>query len=238
MILLILLSGINVSFELLLIIALFVYIIYLQLRLAKNNILLKSYFDKVERTDSKLDKKDIILFLEKIKNPDYSGVVTKDRILDKKISNFIFENETEITLFLHYTSSENVANKILKEGFKFANSFYKTAEYIYNDELYLIQRHHEHKQFGNYVIVICISKNIFNHYSEELNKLKTKNIAVEQILTETQPTTDENNEFLYTLPNQFVKGYFNYKEGTIVKNLDFNPYYHSDIFDKNLENIL
>ncbi|MCK5168536.1 MAG: hypothetical protein KAQ75_01550 [Bacteroidales bacterium] len=233
-----LLYDINISFELLLIIALFGYIIYLQLKIIRKNSLLKSCFAKIEITDSKLNKKDIIRFLENIKNPDYTRVVTKDKILDKKIHNFIFENETEIKLFLHYTTYENIAKKILTEGFKFVNSFYKTAEHIYNDELYLIQRHHEHKQFGDYVIVICISKNIFSHYSEELNNIKSKNIAVEQILTEIQPTTDENNELLYTLPKQFVKGYFNYKEGGIMRNPDFNPYYHSDVFDENLKNIL
>lgn len=238
MTILIISDGVNVSFQLILIIALFVYIIYLQLMLARKNVLLKSCFEKIELKDSKLNKKDIIRFLENIKNPDYTKVVTKDRILDKEINNFIFENENEVKLFLHYTSTKNVANKILKEGFKFASSFYKTAEHIYNDELYLIQRHHEHKQFGNFVIVICISKNIFSHYSEELNNIETKNIAVEQILTESQPTKDENNEFLYTLPKQFVKGYFNFREGNVMKNPDFNPYYHSDIFDKNLKELL
>lgn len=234
----IILNGVNVSFQLILIIALFVYIIYLQLTLTRKNDLLKSCFKKVELTDSKLNKKDIIRFLENIKNPDYTKVVTKDRILDKEINSFIFENEKEVKLFLHYTSTEHVAKKILKEGFNFASSFYKTAEHIYNDELYLIQRHHEHKQFGDYVIVICISKNIFSHYSEELNNINTKNVAVEQILTESKPTTDENNEFLYTLPKQFVKGYFNFREGNVIRNTDFNPYYHSDTFDENLNKIL
>lgn len=232
---LVLLSGsITVSFEFILILALFFYIAYLHFMLAKKNMLLKTCFDNIEKADSKLDKKDIIRFLENIKNPAYTKPVTKDRILDKKISNFLFENENEIKLFLHYTPSKEIADKIINEGFKFANSFYKTAEYIYNDKLYLIQRHHEHKQFGDYVIVICISKNLFNKYSEKVNQLKNNDVTVEQILVEHNPTTDDNQDLIYTLPKQFVKGYFNFREGQIVENTDFDFNYESEIFEKNL----
>ncbi|MBI9052688.1 MAG: hypothetical protein JEY96_02655 [Bacteroidales bacterium] len=227
--------SITVSFEFLLIIALFVYIIYLHFTLAKKNILLKTCFEKIEKNSSKLDKKDIIQFLENIKNPDYKKSVTKDRILDKKINNFIFEDESEIKLFLHYTPSKKIVDKIIKEGFMFTNSFYKTAEYIYNDELYLVQRHHEHKQFGDYVIVICISKKIFNIYSDKLNEYNLADITVEQILTESNPIVDDNNDLIYTLPQQFIKGYFNFREGTIVKNKSFDFNYNSKLFDKNLD---
>ena len=232
-----LLTYINPSIEFFFIIGLLVYIVYLQLQLVKKNTLLKTFYDRIDRPDSKLNKDDIIRFLENIKNPDYAGIVTKDKFLDKKINSFLFENENEIKLFLHYTPSEHVANKIIREGFKFVNSFYKTAEYIFNDELYLIQRHHEHKQFGDFVIVICISKSIYNKFSDQLSKLRTKNIAVEQILTEQPVYKDENSEDIYTLPTQFVKGYFNYKNGIIIANPAFNPNYFSEAFNNNLQNI-
>ncbi|MBU8891382.1 MAG: hypothetical protein KOO66_01285 [Bacteroidales bacterium] len=227
----------NISGEYILIFFLFIYIIYLQLQIARKNNLLKSFYDKVDKPDSKLEKKDIIRFLENIKNPEFSGIVTKDRLLDKKIRNFLFENDDNIKLFLHYTASEDVANKILKEGFHFVNSFYKTAEYIYNDELYLVHRHHEHKQFGKYVILICISKDIYTRYSNELSNLKAKNIAVEQILTETPPYVDENSDEIYTFPKQFIKGYFNYMEGTIVKNPEFDFNYISEVFNENMDKL-
>lgn len=225
------------TLEFLLILLLFAYVVYLQLQLTKKNNILKSVYEKIDKPNSKLNKDDIIRFLENIKNPDYSGVVTKDKFLDKKVSNFIFDNETEVNLFLHYTTSEKVAKTILQNGFKFVNSFYKTAEYIYNDELYLIHRHHEHKQFGDYVIVICISKELFRKYTSELNKIKSKNIAVEQLLTETPPSLDENAEEVYTLPKQFIKGYFNYTNGEIVRNPDFDYNYNSDSFKNNLQKL-
>ena len=132
----------------------------------------------------------------------------------------------------------NHKGKLKARGiFKFVNSFYKTAEFIYNDELYLIHRHHEHKQYGNYVIVICISKDMYDRYSEKLIEKHAKNIAVEQILTELPPIIDDNSDEIFTLPKQFIKGYFNYMEGTIVKNPDFDYNYYSSIFEENLKNI-
>jgi hypothetical protein len=226
------------TLEFLLILLLFAYVVYLQLQLTKKNNILKSVYEKIDKPNSKLNKDDIIRFLENIKNPDYSGVVTKDKFLDKKVSSFLFDNESEVNLFLHYTTSEKVAKTILQNGFKFVNSFYKTAEYIYNDELYLIHRHHEHKQFGDYVIVICISKELFKKYTSELNKIKSKNIAVEQLLTETPPSLDENAEEVYTLPKQFIKGYFNYTNGDIVRNPEFNYNYNSDSFKNNLQKLV
>jgi hypothetical protein len=199
--------------------------------------LLKSFYDKVEKSGSKLEKKDIISFLENLKDPDYPGIVTKDKLLDNRISNFLFENDKQIKLFLHYTPRKDVADKILKEGFKFVNSFYKTAEYIYNDDLYLVHRHHEHKQYGKYVMVICISKDTYDYFSGELSKLKAKNISVEQILTKEPSYKDENSDDIYIFPKQFIKGYFNYTDGTIITNPDFNLNYHSEIFNENIEKL-
>ena len=235
--LIILSTTINISVEFLIILVLFIYITYLHLQLSKKNFIIKSYLKKLGKDYKDMEKQDVITFLEKLKDPEYKGIVTKDKMLDRKFSDFLFENDEEIKLFLHYTAKENVADKILKEGFKFVNSFYKTAEYIYNDELYLIHRHHEHKQYGHYVIVICIAKDKYNYYSEELSKRKAKNIAVEQLLTEKPSYIDENSDEVYIFPKQFIKGYFNYIEGTIVKNPEFDFNYHSPKFDENLNEI-
>jgi len=194
--------------------------------------IISNFFD-----EEKIDKKDILQILEHLRNPQYKKVITKDKMLDRQFSHFLFEDYEHIKLFLHYTARKNTAEKIIHEGFHFVNSFYKTAEHIHNDELFLIHRHHEHKQYGHYVIVICISKKIYNQYSEALFKIKASNIAVEQILTEKAPSMDENSDEIYTLPKQFIKGYFNYIEGTIEKNPDFNYNYHSPMFEKNLKKL-
>ncbi|MGC9375720.1 MAG: hypothetical protein ACP5DQ_11850 [Bacteroidales bacterium] len=236
MIHLILLSPIRISFsiEFLIILVLFIYITYLHIQLSKKNFLIKSYLQKKGISDEEMDKNDILQILEHLRNPQHKKVVTKDKMLDRQFSHFLFEDYEHIKLFIHYTAKKNTAEKIIHEGFHFVNSFYKTAEHIHNDELFLIHRHHEHKQYGHYVIVICISKKIYNQYSEALFKIKASNIAVEQILTEKAPSMDENSDEIYTLPKQFIKGYFNYMEGTIEKNPDFNYNYHSPKFEENL----
>lgn len=228
---------ISTSIEIAIIILLFFYIIYLHIQISKKNFLIKSYFEQHGLSNGKLEKQDLLKILEKLKNPEYNKKITKDKMLDRKFSNFLFEDYDQIKLFLHYTAKENVAKKIIHEGFKFANSFYKTAENIYNDELFLIHRHHEYKQFGHYVIVICISKDIYNYYSEELSKIKAKNTAVEQLLAEQSPIKDDNSDHIYILPRQYIKGYFNYIEGTIVKNPEFNYSYHSHKLDENLQKL-
>lgn len=228
---------ISISIEFLIIVILFIYIIYLHLQLSKKNFLIKSYLEKHGVSNNEVKKEDILRVLEKLRNPNDNEIVTKDKMLDRKFSHFLFEDYDEIKLFLHYTAKEYVAKKIIDEGFKFVNSFYKTAENIYNDELFLIHRHHEHKQYGHYVIVICISKDLYNYYSEALNKIKAKNTAVEQILTEKSPYTDENADEIYILPKQYIKGYFNYIEGTIVRNPDFDYNYKSPKFEENFKQL-
>jgi len=234
---LILATNISISIEFLIIVILFLYITYLHLQLSKKNFLIKSYLNKSKKNNKINERQDILGFLENLKNPDYKGTVTKDKMLDRQFSKFLFENDQEIKLFLHYTAQEDIAEKIIREGFKFANSFYKTAEYIYNDELFLIHRHHEHKQYGQYVIVICISNNLYNHYSKELSKRKAKNIAVEQILTEKPSYIDDNSDEIFILPEQYIKGYFNYLDGSIVKNPEFDFNYRSPLFEENLNNL-
>jgi len=229
--------DIKISFEFLVILVLFIYITYLHIQLSKKNFIIKTYIDKFDKGIDPASKKDLIGLLENLRAPHYNGAVSKDKLLNKRFSQFLFENDDKIKLFLHYTAKQSVAKKILKEGFKFLNSFYKTAVNIYNDELYLVHRHHEHKQYGQYVIVICISKDMYNHYSEELNKKHAKNIAVEQILTERGVEMDDEGEELYVLPKQFIKGYFNYMDGTLEENPEFDYNYHSDIFEENLKKI-
>lgn len=227
----------NISAEFFIIILLLIYILYLQIQVSKKNLFIKSHLENLNQTKHNITTQDIIRFLENLKYSDSSAKLSKDKMLDKRFSDFLFENDDEINLYLHYTAKESIAKKIITEGFKFVNSFYKTAEYIYNDELYLIHRHHEHKQYGPYVLVICISKKTFNYYSHELSKLNAKNISVEQILTEKAPFIDENADEIYTCPKQFIKGYFNYLEGTIKENTEFDFNYNPPIFNENLKKV-
>jgi len=222
-------SSVTVNYELYLIIALLLYILYLHLKLVKKDSIISSYLERLQSKTADWKK------AEAPNNFDnFNKKSSKDKFLNEDIYSFLFGDNDDVKIYLHYTRTERIAKDILGEGFKFVNSFYKTAELVFNDKLYLVHRHNEHKQYGEYVIVISISKKTFNHYTQELSKLQAKNIAVEQILTEVLPYIDENSEEVYTCPKQFIKGYFNYVNGTIVFNQNYNPNYSSAKFDKNL----
>lgn len=220
------------NFELLLIILLLVYILILQLKLAKKNHIIESFLGNLQKKEEDLLRSEYNINTESLSK---KGI--KDKFLNDEIYRFLFNDTDDVKIYLHYTREKLVANEILTGGFKFVNSFYKTAELVFNDKLYLMHRHNEHKQFGEYVIVISISKKNFNHYTQELSKLQAKNIAVEQILTEIAHQTDENGEEVYTSPKQFIKGYFNYLNGAIVTNPYYNPAYLSPVFDENINKL-
>ncbi|OFX27022.1 MAG: hypothetical protein A2041_10975 [Bacteroidetes bacterium GWA2_31_9b] len=225
-------SSVTTNYELYLIIALLLYILYLHLKLVKKDSIISSHFELLQ--SQKLDWK-------KTEMPNYfdnfDKKTSKDKFLNDDIYSFLFADNEDVKIYLHYTRTERIAKDILVEGFKFVNSFYKTAELVFNDKLYLVHRHNEHKQYGEFVIVISISKKTFNHYTQELSKLQAKNIAVEQILTEVLPYIDENSEEVFTCPKQFIKGYFNYVDGSIIKNSNYNTNYNSISFEENLNKL-
>ena len=137
-------------------------------------------------------------------------------------------------LFIHYTKDEEVVQRIIREGFRFADSFYKTAEAITNDKLDLVYKHYLRKQFGRYVIIIAISKEVYNRYLNEITNTN-KVLNVEQILSIRCSQLNENLDEVYQLPKQYIKGYINSETGDIVRNPDFDPYYDNPLFLENLK---
>jgi len=84
-------------------------------------------------------------------------------------------------------------------------------------------------------MVIGISRYIFDKYAD-LIRSKGVNIYIENVLCNTPPEfDDEAEEYRYTLPIQFVKGYVNYVTGETEKNPNFNPDYDSPMFEKNID---
>ena len=129
------------------------------------------------------------------------------------------------------------ARKIFDEGFMFVDSFEKTVEQIINDNVDLTYKHNVRKYYGKYIIVICISNDIYNHYDTELKQLDKHNIQVEQILTELPSCFNENKDEVFTLSKHFIKGFVNYETGVVEFNPKFKPYFNSPAFNENIERI-
>jgi hypothetical protein len=211
------------------------YIIFLHLRLAKRNIFIETIAKKISGIEKSRSMDEMIELMHGIQNFSQFHSSSPDKLLEENTINFILENEKDTRIYMHYTKYEDDAKSILREGFKFANSFHKTALPVLKDKLDLIIKHNSRKYFGDYLIIICISNDIVNFYSMELEKEAIRNYSFENILTEIPPSKNDNSDSVYQLPFQFIKGYINHRTGEIVKNSAFDPWYNSPQFIKNID---
>ena len=158
--------------------------------------------------------------------------------LTKEILALLIPNDENVINYTHRTDNEEVARKIIENGLKFTESFYKTTDIVINNPVNLNYVSILRKAYGKYVVVISFAKKVIRHYESMLFKTVQSNIIeLQQILTETKPELNEDNEEVYTLARQFIKGYFNEETENVVYNPDFNPYYESDVFIANIDRI-
>jgi hypothetical protein len=214
------------------------YIIYINTLYNKKKIFLDSILAKLHRIDKNFKKDEIITFLHKLEKTNISSLISKDHIFNNDIIDYIFENENNLKIFLHYTKERSVAENILKEGFKFSDSFYKTAENIYPDKISFVYKHNLRKHFGNYVIIIAISKELFDYYNDKLIVISNSILYVEHLLSVKIQGSKDEPEGFYLFPYQFIKGFINNETGEIIKNPGFNPEYKSEVFEQNLKNAI
>jgi hypothetical protein len=211
-----------------------VYIIYLHFQLFKRQNLIESIVSKIIHFDKSKNKDDLVKLIQELNSNHLTNAISSSNIISEDIMKFIFDDEHTSELYIHYTGEELTAGKIIKEGFKFRHSLYKTSEKVQNDEIDLTFKHHQHKGYGKYVIVISIAKTIFDFYQNEISNM-SRFVSIENVLTETVPYQDENEETIFTLSPYYIKGYFNYETGEITKNPSFNAKYNALVFQENVE---
>jgi hypothetical protein len=103
--------------------------------------------------------------------------------------------------FVHTTNTEEKAKSICENGFRY-KKFDKTADYVC-DRVTLEYMLAIRKHYGDFIIIILISRRITNY--DALCQMEF----------------DEENEEIFTLPHQFIKGYYN----RITNELYKNPFY-------------
>jgi hypothetical protein len=222
---------------LILIVALIGYIVFLQIQLSKRNIFIESTVKRLSGIESSRSMDEMMAFLQEIQILSRYSSFFSNKLLDKDSLDFIFESEKTRKIYMHYTKDEDDANSILRNGFRFANSFYKTAVHVSRDQLDLKIKHNSRKFYGDFLIVISISNDIVGYYLKEMEKAGIKNYNFENILTEAPPSGNENSDLIYQLPCQYIKGYINYRTGRIVKNIRFDPFFNSPGFSKNINRL-
>lgn len=216
---------------------LIVYIIFLQIQMVKKNVFIESTFKKFNGIEKELKMDELIKFREEIKKLNYYSSFFNDKLFEEKSLNYLFENVNDTKTYIHYTKDENDAISILTNGFRFVDTFYKTALPITNDKLDLIIKHNSRKFYGDYIIIISISNKVISRYSSEVRKAGISNVNIENIITEAPVQRNENSDLVFLLPNKFIKGYINHVTGEIINNPDFNPEYCSPEFDENINRL-
>lgn len=210
------------------------YIIFLHIQLTKKNVFIESTVRRLSGIEKSRSMDEMMAFLLEIQKLNQYSQFFSDKFLSNSTIDFLLENEKDLKIYIHYTKEESDAMNIVQNGFKFAESFYKTALPVSKDELDLVVKHNSRKFYGEYLIVICISTDIVNFYSMELEKAHIKNHYFENVLTETPPSRNDNSDLVYQLPSQFIKGFINHRTGEIFRNPRYDPWYNSPEFMENI----
>jgi hypothetical protein len=222
---------------LIIICVLIIYIIYLHILLVRKNIYIESTVNRLTGIEKKWKMDELLSFLEEIKKLNYYSTFFSDKLFDEETLSYILEDVSDTKTFIHYTKEEKDAKSIAANGFRFVDSFYKTALPVLNDKVDFINKHNGRKYYGDWLIIISISNKILEEYASRMKEAGISNYAVENVITEVPPVKDENSDLIYVLPRQFIKGFINHRTGEIFKNSDFNSSYTSEVFLKNIEKI-
>lgn len=211
------------------------YIIFLTVTLAKKNIFIESTLKQLSGIEKSLSADEMKKFLYEIRKVHDYHLLLTDKLFEEESMSFLLENEKDSRIYIHYTKDKNDALNILKDGFRFEETFYKTALPVSGDRLDLLIKHNGRKFFGDFIIILCLSDKIINHYAAEMDRNGLRSFSVENVLTENTPFRDDNSELVYVLSPRFVKGIINNRTGEITRNPFFNPLYDSPNFEKNIE---
>jgi hypothetical protein len=211
------------------------YIIFLTVKLAKKNIFIESTLKRLSGIEKNWSADEIKQFLYEIRKVHDYHLLLTDKLFEERSMSFLLENEKDSRIYIHYTKDKNDALNILKDGFRFEETFYKTALPVSGDRLDLLIKHNGRKSFGDFIIILCLSDKIINHYAAEMDRNGLRSFSVENVLTENIPFRDDNSELVYVLSPKFVKGIINNRTGEITRNPVFNPLYDSPNFEKNIE---
>lgn len=223
--------------EYLVLVILVSYVLFLHYQLNKKNQLIETMVGKLTKLEKEWNTEQVLNLLEKLRQLSAETTIKRDKLFEEPVMKFLFGNENDSKIFVHYTKDESIAKKIFDDGFKFVDSFEKTVEQVINDSVDLTYKHNVRKYYGKYIIVICISNAIYSHYDEELKKLNKQNLQIEQVLTEIPSCFNDNQDEIFTLSKHFIKGYVNYETGALEYNPRFNPSFNSPIFNENLNRL-
>ncbi len=129
------------------------------------------------------------------------------------IHNYIRDLFKDLRVFIHVTNEKEIADSILKEGFKYSENFHKSSEEVTDNIVDLKYKLQIYKNYGKFVIIIGIPLKL-NKVTKPGELKLDKDIFVEYGISEYNPA----NELSYKLPSRFVRGYVDTGNMQIVNN--------------------
>jgi hypothetical protein len=215
--------------EFIIIIILLIYIGVLHFQLYQKSKFVETIILNNPILNDKGNKVSVDDIIRKLKVLTAETLIKPNKLFEKEVQDFILDDEKNRVLYIHYTKDKDVADRINSEGFRFVDSFYKTAEPISSDKLDMVYKHYLHKHYGAYVIIIAFEKQLYDKYINAISRVN-RVLNVEQLLSKKCSQLNENLDEVYLLPNCYVKGYINSETGEIISNPDFNPSFDSPDF--------
>ncbi len=158
---------------------------------------------------------------------------SSDNILN--LSHFIGKDD-KLSTYLHCLNSIELAEEIMKNGFNFENHLLNTTDLVSPHDLVEVTYFMNiRKAYGNITLIIQINNMLIQSLNTKLIQTRSH---FSEALTKTAPRNGPNELFVYTLPEQFIMGYFNNIDSLGVINPNFDPYYISKRFEENIQMIL
>jgi len=87
------------------------------------------------------------------------------------------------------------------------------------------------RDYGSFTIVIEISDKLILDLTK---RLRSFNYHFSEALTKLPPWQNDDDNPVYTLPEQFIKGYFDQRTLEKIHNPIFDPHYISPLFEENM----
>jgi hypothetical protein len=187
-----------------LVIFVFRFILYRKIRITSTKASIKSNITQKLSQIKRIDK-----LVQSTNSTD--AAPSKDSI--DIIAKFINELFANYKVYIHVTKDKINADNIINEGFKYAENFFKTTEEVSSNIIILTYKLQLVKNYGKYVVIICIPKEIFQ--SATTNELKlNSDLLAECGISEFTP----NEELHFTLPSRYVRGYIDINSNQIFDN--------------------
>lgn len=153
---------------------------------------------------------------------------TYEHNIPQAFLNFL-EEGIPVSSYLHNTATIETAMQIFNTGFQFVNYLENSTDPINTKDHIIIKYFfNTRKAYGAYTLVIQIPNYIIEYCN---NLVKNSDIHFYELIGELQEIQNDD-EAIFLLPNQFIKGYYNIKKDDILRNPRFCTDYNLKQIDE------